>query len=75
MTKKKELKKAIEETRIEIENLERKLGRSQVAIIEAIITNQKPSDEDVEYFRTFAALIDVERKNLKKLTDEMKTLA
>ncbi len=74
MANKKQLKKAIEQSREEIENLERKLGRSQVAIIEAIISHTKPDDTDVDYFRTYAALIDVERENLQKLTAELKAL-
>ena len=71
MANKKQLKRAIEQSREEIENLERKLGRSQVAII---ISHTKPDDTDVDYFRTYAALIDVERENLQKLTAELKAL-
>ena len=74
MSKKSELKKAVEQSREEIEQLERKLGRSQVAIIEAIISQSKPSDKDIEYFRTYAQLIDVERENLKKLNEELRKL-
>lgn len=69
---KSKFKKEIAASREEIENLERKLGRSQVAIIEAIITQTKPADADIEYFRTYAQLIDVERENLQKLLAEMK---
>ena len=74
MSKKGELKKAIAQSREEIEQLERKLGRSQVAIIEAIISQAKPSGKDIEYFRTYAELIDVERENLQKLNEELKNL-
>lgn len=73
-SRKKQLIKEIEKSREEIEVLERKLGRSQVAIIEAIITQTKPSDADIEYFRTYAALIDVERENLQNLTKELNDL-
>ena len=71
---KSKLKKAIERSRLEIEHLERKLSRSQVAIIEAIISQTKPSDAEVKYFRTYAALIDVERENLQKLVAELESL-
>ncbi|MCM1195118.1 MAG: hypothetical protein NC099_00635 [Corallococcus sp.] len=74
MTKKKELKKSIEASRAEIDNLTYKLQRSMVAIIEAIVENRKPSDKDIEYFKTFSALIDVERANLQKLTEQLATL-
>lgn len=72
--KKSKIKKDIAESREEIERLERKLGRSQAAIIEAIITQSKPSDADIDYFRTYAQLIDVERENLQKLLAELKAL-
>ena len=73
MAGKSKLKKDIAASREEIEKLERKLGRSQTAIIEAIITQTKPSDADIEYFCTYAQLIDVERENLQKLLAELKT--
>ena len=73
MAGKSKLKKDIAASREEIEKLERKLSRSQTAIIEAIITQTKPSDADIEYFRTYAQLIDVERENLQKLLAELKT--
>ncbi len=73
MAGKSKLKKDIAASREEIEKLERKLGRSQTAIIEAIITQTKPSDADIEYFRTYAQLIDVERENLQKFLAEFKT--
>ena len=66
MEGKSKLKKDIAASREEIEKLERKLGRSQTAIIEAIITQTKPSDADIEYFLTYAQLIDVERENFQK---------
>lgn len=74
MASKGKLKKAIEKSRQEIEDLESKLGRSQTAIIEAIITNKKPTDADIEYFRTYASLIAVERENLQKLVAELNDL-
>ena len=70
--KKSQLKKEIKQTREEIERLEHKLGRSQVAIINAIISQAKPSDADIEYFRTYSQLIDVERENLQSLMAELK---
>ncbi len=71
MSKKSELKRAITESEEEIENLEKKRARSQSALIGAIIENRKPNDVDVEYFKTFTALIDVERENLRKLREEL----
>ena len=74
MSKKSDLKKAISDSEIEIEELEKKRGRSQSAIMEAIITNQKPSEEDIKYFKIFSSLIATERENLRKLLEELHNL-
>lgn len=74
MSKKSELKRAIVESEEEIETLEKKRSRSQSALLKAIIENKKPNDVDVEYFKTFTALIDVERENLRKLREELDAL-
>jgi len=71
MAKKGDLKKAIADSEKEIELLERKRGRSQSALLEAIIMNIKPSEDDVKYFKVYTSLIEVERENLRKLRDEL----
>lgn len=74
MSKKGDLKKAIQDSEKEIDLLERKRGRSQSALLEAIITNSKPSEDDVKYFKVYTSLIEVERENLRKLRDELAKL-
>lgn len=74
MAKKGDLKKAIQDSIKEIELLERKRGRSQAALLEAIITNTKPSEDDVKYFKVYTSLIEVERGNLRKLQEELDKL-
>ncbi len=74
MSKKSELKRAIAESEEEIETLEKKRSRSQSALLAAIIEDKKPDGVDVEYFKTFTALIDVERENLRKLKEELDAL-
>lgn len=74
MSKKSELKKLIAESEREIEVLEKKRSRSQSALLEAVVTNAKPDDEDVKYFQLYTSLIQVERENLHKLNDELEKL-
>lgn len=74
MSRKSELKKAINESEMEIEALEHKRNRSQSAIMEAFLNRTQPSDTDAEYFRVYSSLIALERENLKKLLGELETL-
>lgn len=74
MSKRSELKKAIVESEKEIDNLEKKRNRSQSAVLEAILAQTKPKKADVEYFRTYSSLIEVERENLRKLREELAAL-
>lgn len=74
MSRKGDLKRAILDSEREIEALEKKRERSQSALLNAIMTQQKLNATDVQYFRTFTALIDNERKNLRALTDELNGL-
>ncbi len=74
MSKKGELKRKIAESEEEIVLLEQKRGRSQSALLEAIISNRQPDPTDVEYFKTFSQLIDLERANWRKLKSELDNL-
>ncbi len=74
MSKKSVLKKAIAECEEEIDALEKKRNRSQSAILEAYLSNTRPTNTDAEYFRTYSKLIEVERENLRKLKEELASL-
>ncbi len=74
MSKKVELQKAIEASTAEIDELESKRNRSQAALILALIDHKAPDPKDVEYFKVYNQLIELERKNLHKLTLELKQL-
>ncbi len=74
MSKKGELKRKIAESEEEIVLLEQKRGRSQSALLEAIISNRQPDPTDVEYFKTFSQLIDLERANWRKLKSALDNL-
>lgn len=75
MSKKSELKKAILESEKEIENLEKKRNRSQAALMEAMINHTTPNPMDEEYFKVLTSLIQLERDNLRKLNEELDSLA
>lgn len=74
MSKKSRLKKAIEDSEREIEALEQKRERSQIAVMRAMLEGTKPSPEDQHYFLTFSTLIDNERENLRRLYMELSGL-
>ena len=74
MSRKGDLKRKIAESEREIEELERKRGRSQSALLEAIINAQTPNPTDVEYFKVYTSLIEVKKKNMQKLRDELAKL-
>ena len=74
MSKKRDLKKAIEEAEAEIESLEKKRNRSQSAILQAFLEHKSPDNADAEYFRVYSQLIDLARTNLRKLRSELESL-
>lgn len=74
MSKKRELKKAIEECSAEIEMLEIKRMRSQSALLDAILDKEEPLEVDREYYRVYSALIRQEREKLAKLRQELADL-
>lgn len=74
MSRKSELEKAIRESEAEIEMLEQKRLRSMSSFIEALVSHDTPSEEDVEYFKTFSGLIELERENLRRLNEELERL-
>ncbi|MCI8499650.1 MAG: hypothetical protein HFE28_03460 [Clostridia bacterium] len=74
MSKKRELKKAIEECSQEIEMLELKRMRSQSALLDAILEKEEPLEVDREYYRVYSALIRQEREKLFALREELAKL-
>lgn len=75
MSKKRELKKAIEECSQEIEMLELKRMRSQSALLDAILDKQEPLEVDREYYRVYSGLIKQEREKLAGLREELAKLS
>lgn len=74
MSKKGDIKKRIAESEAEIEELEKKRNRSQSALLESFLNKTEPNERDAEYFRIYTQLIEVERKNLRLLHEELDKL-
>ncbi|MDE5592859.1 MAG: hypothetical protein K2I75_02895 [Clostridiales bacterium] len=74
MSFKKELAKEIKSLEEEIKQLEIKRSRSQASIIDALITKQDPDEQDVQFFRTYSAEIELKREQLAKLNRKLETL-
>ena len=74
MFQKSKLKKAIKNSQKRIALLEQKRARSQAALVEAILRQTDPADDDVEYFNQFTEQIEQERNrmhDMMRLLDEL----
>ena len=74
MSKKSKIKREMEDIEREIEALEQKRERSQIAVMRAMISGTKASPEDEQYFMAFSALIDEEREHLRQLNAELQQI-
>ncbi len=74
MSKKSDLKRAIMASEKELDELEKKCSRSKTALLQSILLNSKPNEQDAQYFRVYTSLIEVERENLRKLKEELESL-
>ena len=74
MFEKAKLKKEIKKAQNTIEALEKKRTRSQAALVEAILTQKTPDDDDVEFFNRFTELIEAERNRMHQLMKELESL-
>lgn len=74
MSFKTELAKKIKELEEEIKELEVKRARSQASIIDALISKQEPNEQEVQFFRTYSAEIELKREQLAKLDKKRETL-
>lgn len=71
MSKRNALAKEIHALEEEIKLLEIKVNRSMRVIIEALVSRETPKEEDMQFFRTFSAEIDVKREQLQKAVKEL----
>ena len=74
MSDKRKLRKAIAESEARIEELEQKRMRSHTAIFYAMLNNLEIPEADKEIFNLNTELIELERKQLASLNDELDEL-
>ncbi|MBR0235122.1 MAG: hypothetical protein IJQ37_01550 [Clostridia bacterium] len=74
MFEKMKLKKAINQSKERIAEIEQKRTRSQAALVEAILRHTEPDDRDVDFFNQFTAQIEEERANLHRLVQQLEEL-
>ena len=74
MFRKSKLRKQIRQIKKNIVDLEQKRSRSQAALVTALLRNEDPRDEEVDYFNHFSNRIDREREQLQALTEQYEAL-
>lgn len=75
MFRKFKLRKQIRKIKKNILELEQKRSRSQAALVAALLRNETPRDEEVDYFNHFSARIDKEREQLHELTTQYEAMS
>lgn len=71
MFEKRKLKAELERQIEYIETLEKKRYRSQSKLVEAILKQDTPSDEDVDYFNKYTEQIDEVREKIQDLQRQL----
>lgn len=74
MFDKMKLKKDLKKSQQLIETLEKKRYRSQAQLVEAILKNESPNDDDVEYFNNFTSQIDEVRDRIRDIQKQLDEL-
>ena len=71
MSQRTKIAKEINTLEKEILSLEAKRSRSMAVLLEALISKTTPNVEDVQFFRTFSATIEIKREQLQMLTRQL----
>ena len=71
MSQRTKIAKEINTLEKEILSLEAKRSRPMAVLWEALISKTTPNDEDVQFFRTFSATIEIKREQLQMLTRQL----
>lgn len=74
MFRKISLRKQIRRSKKTIAELEQRRSRSQAALVSAILNNETPQDDDVDYFNLFSERINRERDHLHQVMEEYESL-
>lgn len=71
MFEKRKLKKEIKKCQKTIEEIEKRRARSQAALVQAILLQEKTNDADVEWFNKYTGEIIACRRKMKELMDKL----
>ena len=74
MFEKFKIRRKIRKLKIQIEELEKKRSRSQSALVDAILSNSVPADQDVDYFNRYSERINSDRERIRELQKKLREL-
>ncbi|MBQ6632992.1 MAG: hypothetical protein IJH80_02205 [Ruminococcus sp.] len=74
MSEKRKLKKEIKLCMQTIQEIERKRSRSQSALVQAILLQEEPSENDVEWFNKYTGEITSCRNHMIELQKKLNSL-
>jgi len=74
MNEKRKLKREIKICRQTIEKIERKRSRSQSALVQAVLLQEEPDENDVEWFNKYTGEITACRNHMIELQKKLNSL-
>jgi hypothetical protein len=74
MNEKRKLKREIKICRQTIEEIERKRSRSQSALVQAVLLQEEPDENDVEWFNKYTGEITACRNHMIELQKKLDSL-
>ncbi|MBR1862908.1 MAG: hypothetical protein IJ806_02315 [Ruminococcus sp.] len=74
MNEKRKLKKEIKICKQTIEEIERKRSRSQSALVQAVLLQEEPDENDVEWFNKYTGEITACRNHMIELQKKLNSL-
>ncbi|MBQ8967658.1 hypothetical protein [Ruminococcus sp.] len=74
MNEKRKLKREIKICRQTIEEIERKRSRSQSALVQAVLLQEEPNENDVEWFNKYTGEITACRNHMIELQKKLNSL-
>lgn len=74
MSEKRKLKSEIKKCRLTIEEIERKRSRSQSALVQAILLQEEPNENDVEWFNKYTGEITACRNHMIELQKKLDSI-
>ncbi|WP_295153389.1 hypothetical protein [uncultured Ruminococcus sp.] len=74
MNEKRKLKREIKICKQTIEEIERKRSRSQSALVQAVLLQEEPDENDVEWFNKYTGEITACRNHMIELQKKLNSL-